>query len=64
MPLLIYAIWLFMWLSPYWGSGPLWGAMAEGSAGQTQCRDLWWTNLIFINNFYPWSNSFGCYGAI
>ena len=57
VPLLIFLIWVFMWLSPYMGSGPLWGEMSNGSLGQTSCQDLWWTNLIFINNFYPWNAS-------
>ena len=43
IPLYIYIVWIFMWLSPYLGSGPLWRNMADGNEGQLECREFWWT---------------------
>lgn len=36
-------------LTPFLGEGPLW----YGIQKQTPCHDYWWTNLLYINNFYP-----------
>lgn len=40
----------------YSGSGPLW--MYQGSAIISNCNTYWWTNLLFISNIYPWSNTY------
>lgn len=34
---------------PVIGSGPLWPAAVESAADT--CRNSWWTNLLFVNNF-------------
>jgi hypothetical protein len=34
---------------PLTGSGPLWPQAVENSAAV--CRQSWWHNLLFINNF-------------
>ena len=42
------------------GEGPMWyEAQAENS-----CDKYWWTNLLYINNFYPttMNNSVRVYG--
>lgn len=36
-------------LLPSLGNGPLWTGRELGKA----CREYWWTNLLFINNFHP-----------
>ena len=36
-------------LTPFLGEGPLW----YGIQKKTPCHDYWWTNLLYINNFYP-----------
>jgi len=33
------------------GEGPLW----HPEKFAYQCRKYWWTNLLYINNFYPTS---------
>ena len=35
---------------PVFGKGPIWNTYAKVMQG---CESYWWTNLIFINNFYP-----------
>lgn len=39
-------------LSKYWGNGPFWnqGGMEYAT---DDCRGIWWHNLFYINNFYP-----------
>ena len=32
------------------GDGPLWYGIQMGN---TPCEKFWWTNLLYINNFYP-----------
>ena len=36
-------------LYAFLGEGPLW----YGSQLRTPCDKYWWTNLLYINNFYP-----------
>jgi hypothetical protein len=38
---------VFLTLYPYLGSGPMWPKEAE----KDSCRDTWWYNLLYINNF-------------
>ena len=40
----------------YLGSGPLWQVL--GTSIISSCDTYWWTNAIFINNIYPWDNSY------
>ena len=46
-------------LLPHVASGPLWVFMDEVS----HCEKYWWTNFLYINNFYPLSISNSCYGV-
>ena len=36
-------------MTPFLGEGPLWYGMQAGNP----CDKYWWTNLLYINNFYP-----------
>ena len=40
-------------LKRFFGEGPLWYSQYEDKL----CEEHWWTNLLYINNFYP--NSLG-----
>ena len=43
---------LFMWkLTPLLGSGPLWSPAVDMFIGK--CEENWWTNVLYINTFYP-----------
>ena len=62
---MVYAFLLFFWwhLTVHLGNGSGWNAaLGEGSAGYKQCEKYWWTNLIYINNFYPWELGQECMG--
>ena len=37
-------------IMPTFGRGPIWDKYAEIIK---PCQTLWWTNLVWINNFYP-----------
>lgn len=49
-PLYMFLIMLFIYLVPFWGEGPLW---TEYLSHHPHCRQYWWTNLLYINNFVP-----------
>ena len=51
------AMLLYFKLLPHVGSGPLWFFMDDVS----HCEKYWWTNMLYINNFYPLSMHNGCY---
>lgn len=36
-------------MTGFLGEGPLWYEMQA----DTHCNKYWWTNLLYINNFYP-----------
>ena len=62
---MVYAFLLFFWwtLTVYLGSGPEWSlVVGEGSANYKACSKYWWTNLLYINNFYPWKLGDECMG--
>ncbi|KAH3765641.1 nose resistant to fluoxetine protein 6 [Pelomyxa schiedti] len=40
-------------LSILLGNGPFWAKFQYGIPGVFQCVDYFWTNLLYINNFYP-----------
>ena len=48
-PVYMFTILVSMYLAPYFGQGPFWQAWTV----ETQCPKYWWTNLLYINNFYP-----------
>ena len=52
---MVYAfILFFFWtLIVHLGNGPMWRA-TFGNDLQKNCQKYWWTNILYINNFYPW----------
>lgn len=50
MPLYVCCLGFWMFLAPHMGSGPFW---YQWEHFLEPCRQLWWTNLLFINNFWP-----------
>ena len=53
---MVYAFVLFFWwtLTVHLGNGPTWRSVfGEDSELQKNCQKYWWTNLLYINNFYP-----------
>ncbi|XP_042897471.1 nose resistant to fluoxetine protein 6-like [Parasteatoda tepidariorum] len=53
LPVYTYVI-LFMFLGDLMGSGPIWYDTTHRYI--KACEDNWWTNLIFVNNFYHAAN--------
>ncbi len=52
----------FIWLLiMHLADGPIYPRVAwEESAGYQNCKRYWWTNLLYINNIYPWQMNDGC----
>ena len=51
-PLYMFVLLLNMWIPYHFFKGPMTVVESETAAVQT-CYDTWWTNLLYINNFYP-----------
>jgi hypothetical protein len=45
----MFVIWFYTTLDPHLNKGPLWYTHQLGNP----CNKYWWTNLLYINNFYP-----------
>ncbi|CAH3118340.1 unnamed protein product [Pocillopora meandrina] len=45
-------------LNGFLGDGPLW----YQAQAKNPCDKYWWTNLLYINNFYPTSMNASCFG--
>ena len=54
-PLYAYVLVFSTGVYNFMGSGPFWGEASEGIV--EGCYNDWWTNLLYINNLYPVSNS-------
>ena len=54
----------FIWLlSMYLSEGPTYLlAVGEQSTNYVSCKKYWWTNLLYINNLYPWKLEDECIG--
>ena len=52
----------FIWfLMMHLADGPTYHTAAwEGSGGYNSCASYWWTNLLYINNLYPWKMNDEC----
>nr|XP_006815026.1 PREDICTED: nose resistant to fluoxetine protein 6-like [Saccoglossus kowalevskii] len=46
----------YMYAEPWLGQGPVWYSITN----KKMCEDYWWTNILYINNFYPVNNIQGC----
>ena len=44
----------FIQILPYLGYGPVWSTVDNYA---DDCGEYWWTNLLYINNFYPSFNN-------
>ena len=51
-----FALFLLFKILPHVGSGPLWFL-----GNVHRCDHYWWTNILYINNFYPTVYSDQCY---
>lgn len=54
-----YTMVLIMYIMPFVGSGPIYAKIMDDFFYEG-CKDYWWTNLILINNFYPWNINSTC----
>jgi peptidoglycan/LPS O-acetylase OafA/YrhL len=52
----LFLTWAFL---KYIGNGPVWFI---GDGLNNECKNYWWTNLIFLNNFIPDGDGSGCMG--
>ena len=50
------AVFLYFKVLPHVGSGPLWFV-----DNVSNCEKYWWTNILYINNFYPTVMINSCY---
>jgi hypothetical protein len=48
-PAMMFVILFVVQLEPFMDKGPLW----QKHLDHQTCDDYWWTNLLYINNFYP-----------
>lgn len=59
----VYAVVLFTYwlLTVHFADGPLWQrAVGVDSSLYENCKENWWTNFFYINNFHPWANLDQC----
>ena len=49
-------IFVYFKVLPHVGSGPLWTFIDNNN-----CEKYWWTNILYVNNFYPTSFDSVCY---
>lgn len=60
-----YAFVLFFWWAvvPIMADGPIWPLFMGANSSQiVNCEKYWWTNLLYINNIYPWQLKDECLG--
>ncbi|XP_074653885.1 nose resistant to fluoxetine protein 6-like isoform X2 [Tubulanus polymorphus] len=51
-PAYMFIVMIYATLTGYFGNGPMSPILRE-SDYVTSCNKYWWTNLLYINNFYP-----------
>ena len=51
LPLYLVCLGFWILIAPHLGSGPFWYQWEDILE---PCRQFWWTNLLFVNNFLPW----------
>lgn len=59
-PTYIFILVLVNFIISDWGHGPKWDQVKD--VIQDDCSEYWWTNLLFINNIYPWATGNYCIG--
>ena len=52
-PSYAYLLFFFTYILPVVGSGPSWFMNGPHGPLMENCISYWWTNLLYINNFYP-----------
>ena len=52
LPLYLMCMGFWILVAPHLGSGPFW---YQWENFLEPCRRYWWTNIMFLNNFLPWS---------
>ncbi|XP_020606704.1 nose resistant to fluoxetine protein 6-like [Orbicella faveolata] len=57
-PTYMFVLLFFHTMTGFLGEGPFWYEVQT----ETQCSKYWWTNLLYINNFYPTSFAASCMG--
>ena len=50
-PTYMFVLLFFDQMAGFLGEGPMW----YGLQAESPCNKYWWTNLLYINNFYPTS---------
>ncbi|KAJ7323148.1 hypothetical protein OS493_032152 [Desmophyllum pertusum] len=55
-PTYMFCLLFFDKMTGFLGEGPMW----YGAQGESPCAKYWWTNLLYINNFYPTSMNDTC----
>ena len=60
-PVYMFCLFFFWTLQIYMGNGPLYVFIDETFFGE--CKDYWWTNLLYVNNFIPDGKGNGCFGV-
>jgi peptidoglycan/LPS O-acetylase OafA/YrhL len=51
LPLYGMCLGFWMFVAPHLGSGPFW---YQWQFYLEPCKNYWWTNFLFVNNFLPW----------
>lgn len=59
-PVMAFWLLLFYKLAPQMGEGPFWAAFVHSVTGR--CDTSWWSQLLYIQNFYPWDSDDVCMG--
>ncbi|XP_057290815.1 O-acyltransferase like protein-like [Hydractinia symbiolongicarpus] len=60
-PSYAFLIFFATYVFPIIADGPFWFTQAPTSMQTQNCVKYWWTNLLYINNFYPDDQSKMCY---
>ena len=60
-----YAFVVFFWwfMTMYLADGPYYSTVVNTLQAQN-CEKYWWTNFLYINNFYPWKLNDECMGWV
>ena len=62
-PTYAFVLFCYWFLSVHLQTTPIANSMFEpGGVNYEACRLYWWTNLLYVNNLYPWSESRACMG--